>query len=149
MLKSSNCFILIRKYIKSTGLFWFAWATMKLQPKYFQSLLFSTRQICMTIHSCLQTWPRLNRLDTSCWLNNWDLKELKKKLVLSFRDSIVTRSKSERQQTEKQNSGSGSLEVMDWDTTSSFHQATVDPDYVCGPQVIQTISDYLFLNIIY
>ena len=28
-------------------------------------------------------------------------------------DSIVTRSKSQRQQTEKQNSRSGSLEVMD------------------------------------
>ena len=61
-------------------------------------------------------------------------------------DSIVIRSKSQRQQTEKQNSRSGSLEV---DTTSSFHQATVDPDYLCGLQVIQTmikIPDYLFLN---
>ena len=48
--------------------------------------------------------------------------------------SIITRSKSERQQTEKQNSGSGSLEVMDWDNTSNFHQATVDPDYLCDQQ---------------
>ena len=33
--------------------------------------------------------------------------------IIIWGDSIVTRSKSQRQQTEKQNSRSGSLEVMD------------------------------------
>ena len=39
--------------------------------------------------------------------------------------------------------------VIDRDNTSSFHQATVDPGHLCGPQVIQTMTktpQNLFLN---
>ena len=39
----------------------------------------------------------------------------------------VARSKSQTQQTEKQKSTSGLLEVMDQDNASGFYQATVDP----------------------
>ena len=90
ILKSSYHFVLGRKWIKSTGLFWFAWGTMKLKPKYFQSLLFSARQIHMKTHSCLHTWPTLNRLDTSCWLNNWNLEELEGKLILSYMGIVLS-----------------------------------------------------------
>ena len=55
-------------------------------------------------------------------------------------DSIVTRSKSQRQQTEKQKSRSGSLEVMNLDNTSSFHQATVDPDYLCAVTMMMNVK---------
>ena len=66
-------------------------------------------------------------------------------------DNIIIRSRSQRQQTEKQNSRSGSLEVMDCDNASMQYpyQTTIDPDLLCGPQVIQTIikiPDYVFLN---
>ena len=56
---------------------------------------------------------------------------------------------------EKQKSRSGSPEIMDWDNASSFHQATVDPDYLVWPAGPHKwyinndklrIPDYLFLN---
>ena len=72
--------------------------------------------------------------------------------IIIHGDNIVTRYKFQKQQTGKQKSRSGSLEsqlswvtyiswkkyssVMDRDNTNSFHQAAVDPDHLCDPQVI-------------
>ena len=77
--------------------------------------------------------------------------------IIIHGDTIVTRSKSQRSQNGNKNLGvvhwkvshpelHTSLEenyssVMDWDNTSSFHQATVDLDHLCGPQVMQTMTD--------